>query len=211
MADSGEPEAFETYFPPMDKHFRISVVSPERGQFATLATDITAQKRSEEALLRSDLGLRAAQRVAQVGSWVWHLQTGKVEWSDEMYRIFGVEKEGFSGNLGEVVARAIHPEDQAEVLRANRLVLEEGRPQPLEYRICLPDGRDAHGLGGGGRAEAGSGRPPGAALGHRHGHHRAQAGRGASGPGWRPSCARPRRWSRSAGWPAASPTTSTTC
>lgn len=45
---------FETYFPPMDKHFRISVFTPREGQFATIFTDITQNKRNEEELRRSE-------------------------------------------------------------------------------------------------------------------------------------------------------------
>jgi len=47
---SGKPISFETYFPPMDKHFSISVFSPQKDQFATIFTDITERKRSETEL-----------------------------------------------------------------------------------------------------------------------------------------------------------------
>ncbi len=50
VAQSGEALAFETYFPPLDKHFRISVVSPRSDQFATLFEDITGRRRREEEL-----------------------------------------------------------------------------------------------------------------------------------------------------------------
>lgn len=50
VAMGGEPYAFETYFPPLDKHFRISVISPTPGQFATVFEDITDRKRREEEL-----------------------------------------------------------------------------------------------------------------------------------------------------------------
>ncbi|WP_223906809.1 PAS domain S-box protein [Geobacter sp. AOG1] len=45
---------FETYFPPMDKHFRISVFSPAPGRFATIFIDISQNKRHEEDLRRSE-------------------------------------------------------------------------------------------------------------------------------------------------------------
>jgi PAS domain S-box-containing protein len=140
VVETGTHELFETYFPPLDKHFQISVVPMEGRQFATLATDITDRKRSEEALRRSEEGLRAAQGVSHVGSWTWHVQTGRLEWSEEMYRIFGIDRATFSGDLAEVVARAIHPDDQAAVTLSNQGVLQDGRPTPLEYRICHPDG-----------------------------------------------------------------------
>lgn len=50
VAASGVPEDFETYFPPMNKHFAISVFSPGKGKFATLFVDITERKRVEEQL-----------------------------------------------------------------------------------------------------------------------------------------------------------------
>ena len=52
IALGGEPAAFETYFPPLGKHFRISVFSPESGRFATVFEDITEQKRLADALLK---------------------------------------------------------------------------------------------------------------------------------------------------------------
>ena len=50
VARSGEPLVFETYFPPMKKHFSISAVSPKTGQFATVFEDITERIRREEEL-----------------------------------------------------------------------------------------------------------------------------------------------------------------
>ena len=45
-AQSGRPTDFETYFPPMDKHFHISVFSPGQGRFATIASDISERKKA---------------------------------------------------------------------------------------------------------------------------------------------------------------------
>ena len=52
VARTGEPSTFDTYFPPMNKHFRISVFSPDRGQFATMFVDITESKDLEDQLNR---------------------------------------------------------------------------------------------------------------------------------------------------------------
>jgi len=48
VALTGIPHEFTAYFPPLDKHFLISTISPHRGQFATISTDITAFKQISE-------------------------------------------------------------------------------------------------------------------------------------------------------------------
>ena len=45
VAETRKPANFDTYFPPMDKHFSISVYSPRKGQFATIFSDITEHKK----------------------------------------------------------------------------------------------------------------------------------------------------------------------
>ena len=60
VASSGKPESFETYFPPMKKHFSISVFSPARGKFATVFSDITERKASEEVLQEANEELLAS-------------------------------------------------------------------------------------------------------------------------------------------------------
>ncbi len=50
VALSGEPCRYEIYFPPLDRHFVISAVSPEKNRFATVTTDITERKQAEEAI-----------------------------------------------------------------------------------------------------------------------------------------------------------------
>ena len=102
--------------------------------------DITERKQTEEALRDNELALKKAQQVAHVGSWAWHISQDRLEWSDEMYRIFGIEKAGFSGKLSDVITNAIHPDDRAAVEQSNSSVIQEKNPIPLEYRIIRPDG-----------------------------------------------------------------------
>jgi PAS domain S-box-containing protein len=121
------------------------VAQPQIGEGSVVTTivgaiqDITARKRAEEGLRRSEASLRKAQQVSHVGSWKWNIKTNQLEWSDEMYHIFGIEKEDFSGSLEEVIAQAIHPDDRFEVERSNLSVIREKKPIPLEYRVIRPD------------------------------------------------------------------------
>jgi PAS domain S-box-containing protein len=101
--------------------------------------DVTERKQAEDALRESEAALKQAQRVAHVGSWLWDIQANRLEWSDEMYRIFGYEKNNFSGKLDEVMTQAIHPDDRAEVEKSNKSVIRQKKPIPMEYRVIRPD------------------------------------------------------------------------
>ena len=102
--------------------------------------DITEAQQREEELTRLLSDLNVAQSVSHVGSWRWDIKTGALQWSDEMYRIFGIERDNSSVKLQDVIARAIHPDDIPAVEASNRSVIEKGVPVPLQYRILQPDG-----------------------------------------------------------------------
>lgn len=105
----------------------------------TMETE-SERKRAEQSLINSESALKKAQRVAHVGSWVWHTTNNRLEWSDEMYHIFGIKKESFTGLLSDAINRAIHPDDRAAIEAANRSVTQEQSPKPLEYRVVWSDG-----------------------------------------------------------------------
>jgi two-component system, cell cycle sensor histidine kinase and response regulator CckA len=107
---------------------------------ARLQQEVAERQQAEAALRKSQATLLRAQQVAHVGNWVWHIRENRLEWSDEMYRIFAMQPEEFRGDLAEVISRAIHPEDRAVVEASNQSVIEAGKPVPVEYRIVWPDG-----------------------------------------------------------------------
>lgn len=57
----------------------------------TTFVDITDNKRAEDALRDQEAELREAQRLSGVGSWSWNPNTDELQWSEELYRIFGVD------------------------------------------------------------------------------------------------------------------------
>ena len=108
-------------------------------------TDITEPVRAEEALrpsevraLRSEVRLKKAQAIAHVGDWIWNVKAGQVEWSVEMYRIFGIDKNLYSGRLGNAIAQVIHPDDLYIVQPSNASVFAQQKQ--VEYRIIWPNG-----------------------------------------------------------------------
>ncbi len=111
------------------------------GNAATLnlLSDITDLHQQELRIKESEATLKKAQETAHLGSWTWYIQEDRVEWSDEMCRIFGVDRQQFTGNLSDVISQIIHPEDRDKIEESNAKVTQLKRPEPLEYRIVLPD------------------------------------------------------------------------
>ena len=133
--------AFTEMISPLSQRYYIVATSPFfDNKFVTTFMDVTEQRQAERLIRESETRLNKAQHFAHLGSWIWNIKTGQLDWSDEMFTIFGLEKSTFSGNLSEVIAQTIHPDDRAKVERANLSVIQEGKPVPVEYRIILPDG-----------------------------------------------------------------------
>jgi len=116
-----------------DDHGRIT------GHFG-IQRDISERRSNEEKILEIDQTLKDVMDFAQIGYWSWDIKSGQVTWSDGMFKIFGVNKEDFHGDLNQVIQDVIHPEDRDLVLHSNRLVEEQGKPVPLEYRVIWNDG-----------------------------------------------------------------------
>jgi PAS domain S-box-containing protein len=99
-----------------------------------ICQDISAVKQAESELLRSRKALSRALRVAHVGSWYLDLLAGRLEWSEEAYRIFGIPVD--SPVSYEVFLQCVHPQDRAEVDQAWKAAVQ-GTPYDLEHRIVV--------------------------------------------------------------------------
>lgn len=90
---------------------------------------------AEEALRRNEERLNRAQEIAHLGSWELDLEGNVLSWSDEVYRIFGLEPGKFRGSY-EAFLDAVHPDDRAAVDALYTASLLEGRNSyEIEHRI----------------------------------------------------------------------------
>ena len=105
-----------------------------------MGLDITEQKQAEESLRRSRESLKKAQAIAHVGSWHYDFRTGEMTWSDELYRIFGLDPAAFDGDLNAVVQKALHHEERHKVRRGIRQILTNSKAEPMEYHLLLSEG-----------------------------------------------------------------------
>jgi len=117
--------------------------------------DITDSRRAEEErqalsrdLQESKTWLEEAQHVAHVGYWVWDLQTNRLIWSDETYRIFGLTPQEGPIDLDKV-REMIHPDDREMVFRTAENAANSGTRADCEHRLFRPNGemRVVHSLG----------------------------------------------------------------
>ena len=84
--------------------------------------------------------LNEAQRLGQLGSWELDLPSGELRWSDEIYRIFGLDPAQFSPSY-ENFLNVIHEDDRDKVNQAYTQSLIDRQPYDIEHRLQLADGR----------------------------------------------------------------------
>jgi PAS domain S-box-containing protein len=106
-----------------------------------LAGQITERREAESRLRRSERQLAEAHEMARIGSWEWDVASGEVAWSEEMFRIHGLEPDVFEVTF-ERAMTFVHKDDRARI-REDVEALLAGRRDEIpdrEYRIVLPDG-----------------------------------------------------------------------
>jgi PAS domain S-box-containing protein len=125
-----------------------------QGELAFQVTyrDMSQRRQAEQELRQSEQNLATAQRMAHLGSFEYGLTNPgdldkmPVQWSDEVFRIFGYEP-GQINVTRAVFLRAVHPDDRDRVLNVATKATQERRGHGVEYRVIRPDGieRIVHG------------------------------------------------------------------
>lgn len=114
----------------------------EAGQITHLLgmlEDITQRQVAEAQLRKNDAHLRAAQRIGKLGSWEYAVQTGQLTWSEEVFRIYGLDPAQGIPTYAEL-QHYIHPEDWEHFNQTVEAAIATGQPYDLEHRLIQPDG-----------------------------------------------------------------------
>ena len=114
--------------------------------FHAFLHDISERKRAEQAigqseaeLRRSQARLEQAQAIAHMGSWEWDVRANRVTWSNELFRIYGLEPGEFRASF-EGYLDLVHPGDRERVRATIGRALADHRPFVFQERIVRPDG-----------------------------------------------------------------------
>ena len=118
-----------------------TIFEESRTQGVAFVLDLTERKQAEDALRRSEHYLTEAQRLSHTGSWAYNPATGKaIYWSEEMFRIHGLDPQRDPAPYLNELPRFWHPDDRDRVLERVRTTIREKAEYAIEQKIVLPDG-----------------------------------------------------------------------
>ncbi|MBX3446052.1 MAG: PAS domain S-box protein [Parvibaculaceae bacterium] len=101
--------------------------------------DVTDRHLAIMALHESAYNLAEAERIAHLGGWIWEIEPNTLKWSDEAYRLFGLEPQSVEMTYPGFLAY-VHPDDRQVVETMVADALERGGGYKVEHRIVLADG-----------------------------------------------------------------------
>jgi PAS domain S-box-containing protein len=128
------------HYEPHDRWFEISVF-PQEIDVVVVFRDVTALHRSEQERREYADRMAEAERIACFGVWEWEIATGRVQWSDELHRIYGLEPGEFGGTA-EAFTERLHPDDRERIWANVTRAMETGEPFAFEERILRADGQE---------------------------------------------------------------------
>lgn len=122
----------------------------------TAMRDVSERNGARRVLLRAQARLAEAQGVAHIGSWSLDVPTGRVSWSEELFRIFGMDPAEGEPAYAELLRR-YHPDDVAAYETATQRGLNDGEPYEFDLRVARPEGgyRWTHAVARGAKDSAG--------------------------------------------------------
>ena len=101
--------------------------------------DVSPLLRANEALEHHRRRLAEAHKIASLGNWEVNLTTGGLVWSDEIFRIFGLDPRRTTPSRS-LFYDCVHPDDRAAVRAAVDRAIHDHESYAIEHRVVVPDG-----------------------------------------------------------------------
>lgn len=148
IKNPGDVTSVEVRFKHADGHWihleAIAKSIPENADGPIIvvnARDISERKHAMAVLEERTDQLMEAQDIAKIGSWEWSPDKQELKWSDELFRIFGIDPEKFEGSYKTYLDH-IHPEDRDRVEKNIGEAFENRNTFKIEHKIIQPDGNE---------------------------------------------------------------------
>jgi PAS domain S-box-containing protein len=93
----------------------------------------------DEKMGKLERQLATAQQITHIGSWEWDLRSGTISWSDELFRIYGLEPQSCAVTYESFLSR-LHPDDRERLQREVQTAIEKGARFAYPERIIRPNG-----------------------------------------------------------------------
>ena len=116
-----------------------AIAEPGANLIYAIAHDVTEQQQAIQALRANEHRLREAERLGGLGSWELDLQTERLFWSDQIYRLLAIEPGTLEPTYGSFL-NLVHPEDRDRVDHAFRASIAEHGQYAIAHRLQLADG-----------------------------------------------------------------------
>ncbi|MCC2616538.1 EAL domain-containing protein [Aestuariibacter halophilus] len=94
-------------------------------------------------LLHAERLLKDSQAIAKLGTWDWDISDGSLQWSDQIYTMFGISKQDFGASY-DAFLQFVHPDDRHKLEAAVEAAMEKDRPYAVNHRIIRADGTIRH-------------------------------------------------------------------
>ncbi len=123
-------------------HSRSTPLRDEEGhviRYVGTNTDITERKQMELELMQSKIRFNYAFDASQSGVWEWDITSDALSWSEQVWRLYGLEPDSFPLN-NQLCVDTVHPEDREMASWIIKSAVSKGVAASLEYRTVHPDG-----------------------------------------------------------------------
>ena len=110
------------------------------GKILSAGRDITATKQQEYILAQHEKQLTEAEAIGHMGRWRWQAGDERIEWSEEVYRIFGVAPDDFQPTLDSVNGM-LHRRDVGRMIQAFQRAMIARNDYDMDFEVIRPDGR----------------------------------------------------------------------
>ncbi|MCD8494098.1 MAG: PAS domain-containing protein [Alphaproteobacteria bacterium] len=111
----------------------------EDGKIYAIGRDISAAKTHEQNLIKRQQQLLEAENIGHMGHWRWVIGEESMEWSDQIYQMFGRGRGTFTPTI-DFLNQIIHRRDIGRVVQAFQRAMIEQNTYDMDFRINRPDG-----------------------------------------------------------------------